>query len=366
MRPLSPLALARRSPRRLSAGCQDAVAAPGVGGSLQTTEALAVLPTDADVVGMMDLAAARQSDALAAVTGGAGLDMLSPGGSAEFDAFVRQTGFDPGRDLDRVYLAAPAVGRTDGRAAFVGYGHFSRERVERFLATQTEHPVTTTDVGGVALYLDDRRRRPHGAASPSPTTAWSLAGDEATVRQMLGRMGTTGTTPSADVQALLDRVAFPDGAWFVARHLDARRAAHEPGRARPLSPRASRAASPSRWTSAATASPSAPSSRRPSRPTSPTCSAAASRPPASARPTSRPILRALDGVDGRPRPPAASPSRPSSRRPCSPRCTPTVSPDRLRLHACHPDLRLGVASSCLATEARVRSRAVRPAQRRIV
>ena len=205
----------------VSSGCENSVAAPGVGASLQTTEALAVLPPDADVVGMMDLAAARQSDALSAVTGGAGLEMLSPGGSAEFDAFVRQTGFDPGRDLDRVYLAAPAgaPSATAGRAAFVGYGRFSRERVERFLATQTERPLTTTDVDGVALYLStDDDGRASGVAFPNDRMV--LAGDEATVRQMLGRMGTAGAAPSADLQALLDRVAFPDGAWFVARHLD--------------------------------------------------------------------------------------------------------------------------------------------------
>ena len=167
---------------------------------------------------MMDLAAARQSDALAAVTGGAGLEMLSPGGSAEFDAFVRQTGFDPGRDLDRVYLAAPAMGSDGGRAAFVGYGRFSRERVERFVATQTEHPMTTADVGGITLYTTtDSEGRSVGVAFPNDRMV--VAGDEATVRQMLTRIGTAGTAPTAAVQDLLDRVAFPDGAWFVARHL---------------------------------------------------------------------------------------------------------------------------------------------------
>lgn len=201
----------------IASGCQDTIAAPGVGASLQTTEALNVLPSDADVIGMMDLSAARESDALQAVTGGAGLEMLSPGGSAEFDAFVRQTGFDPGRDLDRVYVAAPAAGREEGRAAFVGYGRFSRERIERYLATQTEHPMEATDIEGVPAYFttDDGRRG--GFALPNDRMV--LAGDEATLRQMLARMGTGGTAPAADVQALLDRVAFPDGAWFVARHL---------------------------------------------------------------------------------------------------------------------------------------------------
>ncbi|HEX8299935.1 MAG TPA: hypothetical protein VF594_12305, partial [Rubricoccaceae bacterium] len=94
-----------------------------------------------------------------------------------------------------------------------------RERIERFLATQTEREVTTTDVDGVALYLTTEEGRTSGVAFPNDRMV--LAGDEATVRQMLARLGTSGATPSAELQALLDRVAFPDGAWFVARHLDA-------------------------------------------------------------------------------------------------------------------------------------------------
>ena len=205
----------------LLAGCQDNAVAPGVGASLQTTEALALLPSGADVVGMMDLAAARQSDALQAVTGGAGLEMLSPGGSAEFDAFVRQTGFDPGRDMDRVYLAAPATGGPEGTAAFVGYGRFDRTRVERYLAAQApaaEAPLAATDVDGVPAYFaTDETGRRMGFALPSDRMV--LAGDEATVRQMLARMGRSGGALAPDLQALMDRVAYPDGAWFVARRL---------------------------------------------------------------------------------------------------------------------------------------------------
>ena len=200
----------------VTAGCQDSVIAPGIGSSVQTTEALAMLPANADVVGMMDLAAARQSDALSAATGGAGLAMVSPGGSAAFDAFVRQTGFDPGRDLDRVYLAVPASGSAG--TAFVGYGRFSRERIERYLATQTERPLTATDVDGVPVYLStDEAGTTSGFALPNDQMV--LAGDEATLRQMLGRMGATGSSMAPELQALLDRVAYPDGAWFVARNL---------------------------------------------------------------------------------------------------------------------------------------------------
>ena len=91
-----------------SSGCQEALTAPGVGNAVQTREALEILPSDAGMVGMMNLAAARESNALDAATGGAGLGMMSSKGSADFDRFVQMTGFDPAKDLDRVYVAMPA------------------------------------------------------------------------------------------------------------------------------------------------------------------------------------------------------------------------------------------------------------------
>lgn len=199
-------------------GCQESVAAPGVGDAVQTREALDLLPPDAKMVGMMDLGAARASGALATATGGAGLGLFSPGRSADFDAFVRQTGFDPGEDLDRVYVASSG----EARGAFVAYGRFSRERLETYLAERpadAEGPaLVATDIGGVPAYLatDDEGHR-HGVALPNDRMI--LAGDEATLTAMLARLGGAAAQPAPALQALLDRVAYPEGAWFVARDL---------------------------------------------------------------------------------------------------------------------------------------------------
>ena len=202
----------------LASGCTDTVAAPGVDASAQTTDALTILPADADVVGMMDFRAARGSEALDAMTGGAGLGFMSGGGSADFDTFVRQTGFDPESDLDRVYVAA-SEGAGPGRAAFVAYGRFDRERIERYVADQAELDLVATDVEGVPVYLaqnEDGRRGGFALVNAQMV----LGGDEATLGQMIRRLGTDGQAPGAELQALLDRVQYPDGAWFVARGLD--------------------------------------------------------------------------------------------------------------------------------------------------
>lgn len=198
----------------LLTGCGDSFAAPGIGASAQTTDALSVLPADADVYGMTDLAAARESAALEAALGETGLGMVSARGDEDFDAFVRMTGFDPAEDLDRVYVAASE--RTGKRAAFVAYGRFDRERIERFVADQDDVRFEAVEVEGLPVYLatsDDGERGGFALVNGEMV----LAGDEATLMGMIGRLGTSGQTPDAELQALFDRVAFPDGAWFVAR-----------------------------------------------------------------------------------------------------------------------------------------------------
>ena len=204
----------------LATGCQDALTEPGVGASVQTREALELLPPDAAMVGMMNLRAARESDAVQTATGGAGLGLVSPDGSAEFDRFVRQTGFDPGEDLDLVYVAMPAGGQ-EHRGAFVGYGRFDRERLERFLATEAPadgRQLVATQINGVTAYLATDEDGSRGGIA-LPNDQMILAGDEATLTAMIGRLQGAGSQPSPTLQALLDRVAYPDGAWFVARDL---------------------------------------------------------------------------------------------------------------------------------------------------
>ena len=202
-----------------ASGCGDSLAAPGVGASAQTTDALALLPADATVYGMTDLAAARQSDALDAALGGTGLGMVSGRGSADFDAFVRMTGFDPAQDLDRVYVAgrADAAGQPE-RMAIVAYGRFDRDRIEQYLAGQDADEFEVTEAEGVPLYLAAEEDGPRvGFALVNGQMV--LGGDEATLRGMVSRLGTSATPAPADLQALFDRVAYPGGAWFVARDL---------------------------------------------------------------------------------------------------------------------------------------------------
>ena len=203
----------------VTSGCSDALSAPGIGSSAQTTDALAVLPPDADVYGMTNLAAARQSEALAAALGGTGLGMVSAHGSDDFDEFTRLTGFDPAEDLDRVYIAATEGVRK--RAAFVAYGRFDRQRIEAYVAAQDDAEFEVTEIDGVPVYFAAEADGPR-AGFALASDQMVLAGDEATLTGMVQRLGTSGQAADAELQGLFDRVAFPDGAWFVARNIGAR------------------------------------------------------------------------------------------------------------------------------------------------
>ena len=204
-----------------ASGCGDSLAAPGVGASAQTTDALALLPTDATVYGMTNLAAARESDALDAALGGTGLGMVSGRGSDDFDAFVRMTGFDPSQDLDRIYVAgrADAQGQPE-RMAIVAYGRFDRDRIEQYVASQDQAEFEVSDIDGIPLYLaaDSAGQRAGFALANGQMV---LGGDETTLRGMVSRLGTSSQAAPSDLQALFDRVAYPDGAWFVARGIGA-------------------------------------------------------------------------------------------------------------------------------------------------
>ena len=196
--------------------CESGLNAPGVAATAQSTEALSLLPSDSQTLGMMDLRSARESDAIQTATGGTGLGMVSPNGSSEFDDFVRRTGFNPGEDLDRVYVAASEARES---FAFVAYGRFDRERIARFVADEEDADLEQTQIDGLPVYFASEEEGPR-AGFALVNDEMILAGDEASLRAMLTRLGGAASSPSAEVQALLNRVQYPDGAWFIARDLD--------------------------------------------------------------------------------------------------------------------------------------------------
>jgi hypothetical protein len=99
---------------------------------------LSQLPAGAPAIAYIDVAALRQlqDSPLAAVLG---LAKPGPGGDREYEAFVRDTGFDYTRDLDRVAIAfwptnpsAPAGGLAENRVLAIASGRFDQQKIEAY------------------------------------------------------------------------------------------------------------------------------------------------------------------------------------------------------------------------------------------
>lgn len=203
------------------AGCENALEAPTADLSLQTRNALEVLPAGADMAAMLNVRAVQQSP-VGRHGGPFTVEGMSGEDAARFDEFVRLTGFDPEQDLERVYVAATGEGE-DAVPAFVVYGAFDRDRIDAYLQEHApaEAELERTTLGGLPVYLgrnDDGRR--FGLALVNDEMA--LAGEETALRDMIARVEHGGGLDTdAGMMRLVQHAAYGDGAWFAARNLEA-------------------------------------------------------------------------------------------------------------------------------------------------
>ena len=107
---------------------------------------LSQLPSDAPVIAYIDVAALRklQSSPLAALLG---LTSPGPQSDRDFAEFVRETGFDYTRDLDKVGIAfwpenltIPAGGIGENRILAIADGRFDEQKIKAY-ALRTGKPV---------------------------------------------------------------------------------------------------------------------------------------------------------------------------------------------------------------------------------
>jgi len=205
------------------AGCESALDAPTADLSLQTRNALEVLPPGADVAAMLNVRAVRESP-----VGRSGspftVEGMSGEDAARFDEFVRLTGFDPEEDLERVYIAVTGTD-DDAAPAFVAYGDFDRARIDAYLQERatSDAELERTTIGGLPVYLAAEEVGPRfGLALVNDEMA--LAGAEPALREMIARIERGGGLDTdAGMMRLVERAAYGDGAWFAVRNLDRHR-----------------------------------------------------------------------------------------------------------------------------------------------
>lgn len=212
MRTLLALALAAT----VFAGCESGLDAPMAALSLQTRDALDVLPADAQMVAMVNVEAVRTTPFFADHSGPFGAESMDAESAARFEQFVRLTGFDPEEDIRRIYLAVVE----EDHPAFVVYADFDRARIDDYLERNTPDGFTWTSYRDLPVYLVREDDRTFGFSILSDEMM--VAGDEPTLHAMIDRVatGAGGLSTNATLMGLIERASYPDEAWFVLRDFD--------------------------------------------------------------------------------------------------------------------------------------------------
>ena len=200
------------------AACQDGVAEVGGPASLKTTQALDILPANAQMVAMLDMKAARESGSLGELMQG-DMSPFGKDGSGEMDRLIRLTGFDPETDVDRIYLSADPDNQS---GAMVIYARFDRERMERAIAEEAPEEMTRTEIEGVPAWIAQEQEG-EAFVFALPNNEMMVAGTEDAVRAMLNRLssGTKGLSADSDLMALVEKARYTENAWAVVRDMTA-------------------------------------------------------------------------------------------------------------------------------------------------
>lgn len=120
----------------------------GRSGAGPAPDILSQLPSGAPVIAYIDVAALRgtQDSPLTAILG---LTGARAGGDRDYTSFVRDTGFDYTRDLDKAAIALwPAAGTREERVFVVADGRFDDQKISRY-ALRTGRAVSR---GAQSLY----------------------------------------------------------------------------------------------------------------------------------------------------------------------------------------------------------------------
>lgn len=194
-------------------GCENQLEAPEAM-TLQTKNAVDVLPAGAQLVGMMDLQAMQRNTAFDPF---GDLNNMSDEVGARVQEFIDATGFDPKEDLREVYFAAPALG-ADAQASLVAYVTFDREALQDYVEQRRGELFDRSDYKGVPIYRALRDGRPFAFALASENMIVASP-DEAAVGAMLDRLAGIGQAlkDNAETMKLIALASSGSSAWTVVR-----------------------------------------------------------------------------------------------------------------------------------------------------
>lgn len=200
-------------------GCES-VQSPGEL-TLQTRSALDVLPSDVNLVSMVNVERARSSEAFNTFTdGGFSMQHMTGEGAARFQDFIEATGFNPDEDIERVYFAARA-NEDDAAPAFVVYADYDRTRLDAYIDEQPDFELERSTYADAPVYLTQKGDDEMAFALVNDDMI--VAGSRSEVYAMLDRLadGSKGLSGNTEMMALVERADHPDDMWMALRDLPA-------------------------------------------------------------------------------------------------------------------------------------------------
>lgn len=168
---------------------------------------LSMVPADARIVSSIDVLQARSSDF------GQYLLNKSQNEDTDFADFIRQTGFDPRRDLQNLIFesSGPRGDRAQSRFAILARGNFDPDRIMGAAKTKG---ATVQTYQGVELLLPHGNSGGQTTAVAFPDVDVAIMADLATMHQILANRSTPSVLDPA-LQQKIDQVGNND-AWFVS------------------------------------------------------------------------------------------------------------------------------------------------------
>lgn len=176
---------------------------------------LALVPPDSKVISGLDLERARSSELGQYMTGKVTTS------DKDFEQFVRDTGFDPRRDLQQVLFAAPASDANGGESRFavLARGNFDQEHIKAAAKAKGMAPQTFE---GVVLFVEknadsQKNKTQHNGpgAFAFLSDGMAVMGDAATVKEIVANRG-AATALDPAMQAQISKVGGENDAWFVS------------------------------------------------------------------------------------------------------------------------------------------------------
>ncbi len=167
---------------------------------------LSMVPADARIVTSIDVLQARTSEF------GQYLLSKSQNEDPDFADFIRQTGFDPRRDLQNlIFESSGPSDRAQSRFAILARGNFDPERIMGAARTKG---ATVQTYQGVELLLPHGNHGGQTTAVAFPDVGVAIMADLATMHQILANRSTPSVLDPA-LQQKIDQVGDND-AWFVS------------------------------------------------------------------------------------------------------------------------------------------------------